>query len=75
MNILKGKLLVEPIKQTGIIIPDEQRDTFNGIVSVVGDNSELEVGNEVVFKRGGTRVKIHGIDYIYIDEKNILYVR
>jgi co-chaperonin GroES (HSP10) len=75
MNVLKGKLLIEKKKQDGIIVPDKFKDLFDGTVRVAGEGSELIPGDEVVFRRGGTNVKIHGIDYIYIDEKSILYVR
>ena len=75
MNILDGKLLIEKKNTDKIILPDKFKDTFEGTIRVVGEVSEFSEGDEAIFRRGGTKVKIHGIDYIYIDEKNVLYVR
>jgi chaperonin GroES len=70
---------VEEEKKTasGIIIPDNAKEKpQRGEVKAVSSKVEnISVGDTVVFgKYGGTEISIDGIDYLVLDQKDILGV-
>lgn len=75
-NIVLKKEEVENKTASGIILTTETKSlpTVGEVVSVGPQcENELNKGDRVVFKEySGTKVKLDGVEYIVIDEKDVL---
>ncbi|HHH40703.1 MAG: co-chaperone GroES [Chloroflexi bacterium] len=80
---LGARVLIRPLDQetvteSGIYIPETAKEKpQQGIVEAVGDEEEmstnLAVGDKVIFpKYTGTEIKIGGVEYLLMDESDVL---
>lgn len=80
---LGARVLVRPLEgeektSGGILLPETAREKpQQGIIEAVGDEEEmttdLKVGDRVIFpKYTGTEIKLDGVDYLIMDESDIL---
>lgn len=79
-KIIEEKLLVKEIKPEektagGIYRPrTAKRNQFEGEVVVTGKNTEVSVGEKVIFSSfAGIKITIEDEEHILINEKDILY--
>ncbi len=86
MNIepLGARVLIRPldVEQTiaggKLVLPDTAKEKpQQGVIEAVGDEEEmttdLAVGDKVVFpKYSGTEIRLEGVDYIIMDESDVL---
>jgi chaperonin GroES len=80
---LGTRVLIRPLTQetttnSGIILPETAKEKpQQGMIEAVGDEEEmfsgLAVGDKVLFpKYSGTEIKIDGIDYLIMEEGDVL---
>lgn len=80
---LGTRVLIRPLDQetttsSGIILPETAKEKpQQGMIEAVGDDSEmlsgLAVGDKVLFpKYSGTEIKMDGIEYLIIEEGDVL---
>lgn len=76
-NIKEDRLLIKEIvseKKIGsIYIPKTANSHREG--EVVLSTCMADVGDTVIFKADGVNVKVDGVKYLLLTEKNILYIR
>jgi chaperonin GroES len=85
-KILAGKILVEPLAAeaktaSGIIIPDSAKEKpHQGKVALVGaakkdESMEVKMGDTVFYgKYSGTELSIDGVDYLLMNQSDVLYI-
>ncbi|MCK9162245.1 MAG: co-chaperone GroES [Arcobacter butzleri] len=79
---LGERVLVKRVEEenktaSGIIIPDnaKEKPQRGEVVAISSKIEEIAVGNKVVFgKYSGTEISIDGVDYLVLEEKDILGV-
>jgi len=80
---LGARVLVRPVEQetttkSGLLLPETATEKpQQGFIDAIGDEEEmmtdLAVGDRVLFpKYTGTEIKIDGVDYILMDESDVL---
>ena len=85
-KVLAGKILVQPQEAekktaSGIIIPDSAKEKpQQGKVVLVGtakkdETMEVKVGDTVFYgKYAGTELSIDGVDYLLLNQTDVLYI-
>lgn len=85
-KILAGKVLVEPVAAeaktaSGIIIPDSAKEKpQQGKVVLAGaakkdETMEVKIGDTVFYgKYAGTELSIDGVDYLLLNQTDVLYI-
>ena len=86
-RVVVKAIAVDEVSKAGIILPEtmNKEKSEQGEVMVVGPGKVLEngsraamsvmVGNKVLFKKyGPDEVKVDGVDYLIVDESDILAI-
>lgn len=61
--------------ESGIYLPEGQKEKNQGVVVAVFPSSDLFVDQTVIFRKyGAEEVQYEGKDYLLVEEKNILAV-
>ncbi len=81
---LGARVLIRPLEETQtiaggkLVLPDTAKEKpQQGIIEAIGDEEEmttdLAVGDRVVFpKYTGTEIRLDGVDYLIMDESDVL---
>ncbi len=80
---LGARVLIRPLEKetttsSGIVLPETAKEKpQQGLIEAVGDEeemfSDLAVGDKVLFpKYSGTEIKMDGIDYLIMEEGDVL---
>lgn len=74
-NILLGKIQVENVSKSGIILSSESKDEKNiaAVLAIGNDVKEIVEGDKVIFESyKTTKVEYENKEYLIIKEENIL---
>lgn len=80
---LGARILIRPLEKetttsSGIVLPETAKEKpQQGLIEAIGDEEEmlsgLAVGDKVLFpKYSGTEIKMDGIDYLIMEEGDVL---
>ena len=78
-NPTKNRVLIKPIlneqkTESGIILPGQENNYSDfALVEAIGcDVKSVKVGDKVVYNDNGKKISDNGVNYIILDEEDIL---